>query len=345
MRKSQVWGCALLALVWAPCLTPAQQLREVFRQVNPAVVVVHTREKNATQQPVEGAVAQAEGVGSGVLVSAEGHVLTAAHVVQTADQIEVQFLHGERIPARVAGAAPQADLALLQLARVPRQAVVARLGDSGKSEPGDQVFVIGAPHGAAHSLAVGWISARRTPEGFYENMTALEVFQIDAPVYQGNSGGPVFNLEGEIIGVVSHILALSQGGGGPAFAVTSNVARRLMLEGKRVWVGVETFLLEGVMAGLFNVPQSAGLLVQSVAEGSLAANLGLREGTIRMTIQEQPLIAGGDIILEMLGQPVQPAGTYLDSLDRALQSLRSGDLIQVRVLRSGVVRELTARVP
>src|SRR5206468_8466505 len=104
------------------------------------------------------------GLGSGVLVSADGKVLTAAHVVQTADSIVVQFLNGETMGARVVYSEPAADVALLQLERAPRAPEAARLGDSDAVEVGDQVFVVGAPLGISHTLTVGHVSARRGPD-------------------------------------------------------------------------------------------------------------------------------------------------------------------------------------
>jgi serine protease Do len=321
----------------------AQPLREVFRRVNPSVVVVFAQQK--PQLVAESADEGAASVGSGVLVSADGKVLTAAHVVVAADSIEVQFLGGERVAARVVSAAPFADVALLQLERVPLQPVVARLADSDKVEVGDQILVVGAPYGAAHSLAVGYVSARRAAPQVYENLAALETLQIDASVYTGNSGGPVFNLDGEVVGVVSHVLAREGEAEGLAFAVTANVARRLMLEEQRFWSGVEAYLLEGDFAAVFNLPQPAGLLVQSVAEGSPSARMGLREGRVRLTLAGQTFLAGGDIILEIMGVPVTGGGRVMDDVQRTLNRLRPGDLVTVKVLRAGRQVELFTRLP
>jgi serine protease Do len=318
-------------------------VREVFRRVNPSVVVVFAQQK--PQLVAEPGDEGAASVGSGVIVSEDGKVLTAAHVVVAADSIEVQFLDGERAAARVVSAAPFADVALLQLERVPPRPVVARLADSDKVEVGDQILVVGAPYGAPHSLAVGYVGARRAAPRVLENLAALETLQIDAAVYTGNSGGPVFNLDGEVVGVVSHVLAKEGEAEGLAFAVTSNVARRLMLEEKRFWTGVEAYLLEGDFAAVFNLPQPAGLLVQSVAEGSPSARLGLREGRVRLTLAGQTFLAGGDIILEILGVPVTDGGRVMDDIQRALNRLRPGDLVTVKVLRAGRQVELFTRLP
>ncbi len=336
------WSVILLFPVLLS-MAQAQELREVFRRVNPSVIVVHTQQR----QPGRNALEQAgnlESIGSGVLISADGKALTAAHVVQSANKIEVEFIGGERASARVIAAAPFADVALLQLDRVPAGVPVARLADSGRAEIGDRIFAIGAPYGAKHSLAVGSLSARRTTENVFENLTALELFQVDVTLHEGNSGGPVFNLDGEVIGLVSHALVKIEGGKGPNFAVTSNVARRLMLEEKRIWMGVEALMIEGPLAESFNLPHSAGLLVQSVAEGSLGARLGLHEGKLSVTVEEQQMLIGGDVITEILGQPVRPSSAVFEKLQRSLDQLRTGDTLQVKVIRAGREIELTTRI-
>jgi S1-C subfamily serine protease len=329
----------VLALM-ASSETQAQELREVFKRVNPSVIVVHTQQRVTARSGLEVAE-NLESLGSGLLISEDGKVLTAAHVVQMADKIEAEFLNGERVSARVIAAAPFADVALLQLERVPPGIPVAKLADSADAEIGDMIFAVGAPYGAKHSLAVGWLSARRKTENVFESLTALEIFQVDITLYEGNSGGPVFNMKGEVIGLVSHALAKKEGEKGPTFAVTSNVARRLMLEEKRTWMGVEALMIEGPLAASINLPHPAGMLVQSVAEGSLGSRLGLHEGSINIVVETQPLLIGGDVIIEILGQPVRPNVAAFESLQRRLDQLRTGDTLKVKVIRAGREMELS----
>ncbi len=321
----------------------AQSMRELFRRANSSVVVVHARKKAITT-PAEASMPD-QSIGSGFLISEDGKVLTAAHVIQTADQVEVEFSGGQRIAARILTSAPFADVALLQLEKVPANATVARLGDSSLTEIGDQIFMIGTPYGAAHTLSVGWVSALRSTENAFENLSSLETLQLDAAIYEGNSGGPVFNLNGEVIGIVSHALAKVGSSTGLGFAVTSNIARKLLLEENRVWLGIEGWLIEGELANAFNLPQSAGMMVQSVASGSLGAALGLREGSVMMTIGELHLMAGGDIIVEMLGQPIVPDPKVLGEIQLQLNKLRVGDTLKMKVWRSGKIVELTAQIP
>lgn len=324
-----------IGLATWPGASHAQPVRDVFQKVSPSVVVVHTVRRVGDASARSGSALSPDGVGSGVLVDRKGLVLTAAHVIAQADGVEVEFSGGERIPARVVASAPFADVALLQIDRVPAAAVVAALGDSQRAQVGEQVLVIGTPYGIGHTLAVGWLSGRRLVDDVIENLTALEVLQLDAAVYEGNSGGPVFNLAGEVIGLVSHAVARGAGLTGPSFAVASNVARELMLESRRPWLGFETHFVYGELALALNVPQPAGLLVQSVADGSLGDRLGLREGTLPVSVGEQTMLLGGDIILAMLGMPITADERQFAQLQDRLGRVQPGDTLEVEVWRAG----------
>jgi S1-C subfamily serine protease len=333
-----------LALVGAGRIAVADQaLSEAFKRVNPAVVEIHTEETDLAPGGVGRQVAVA-GLGSGVLIAPEGKVLTAAHVVQTADNIEVELLTGERLKARVVSSEPAADIALLQLERAPRPPFVAKLGDSDAVEIGDRVFVVGAPLGVSHTLTVGHISGRRSPSTTFGGMSRPEYFQTDAAVNQGNSGGPMFNMQGEIIGIVSYILSRSGGSEGLGFAITSKVARQLMLEERSFWSGVNGYILSGALAKVFNVPPpGVGVLVQRIAAGSPAERLGLKGGSVRVAIGEEELIAGGDIVLSIQGISLGgPSGFGLAR--QKLTELRPGDSATVTVLRGGQTITLTAVV-
>ena len=333
-----------LALSLGPAVAmplEGQQLREQFRAVSPSVVVVRTVERTPASSPDDGFVS-ASGLGSGVLVSADGKVLTAAHVVQTADRVAVEFANGAIVAARVVASEPRADVALLQLERVPPGAVAATIADSDSLEVGDDVFIIGAPYGLSHSLTAGHVSGRhamrRTVRG-----VAVEVFQTDAAVNVGNSGGPMFNTKGAVVGIVSQILTQSGGFEGVGFAVSSKVARELMLSQQPFWSGVDAYLLTDDLARALNVPQSAGLLVQHVAKGSVGADVGLRSGTVRAIVAGEPLLVGGDIVLAVSGITVAADAVVLDQIQMAVRRVRPGGTVGVTVLRDGKVVALAAR--
>jgi S1-C subfamily serine protease len=234
-----------------------------------------------------------------------------------------------------------ADVALLQLERVPPQIAPARLGDSDKAEVGDQVFIIGAPLGITHTLTVGHVSARRQPKAIYGGLVATELFQTDAAINRGNSGGPMFDLHGNVIGIVSHMLSVSGGSEGLGFVVTSNMARRLLLEEHSVWHGLDGYLITPELAHAFNLPK-AGLLVQRVAHGSPAERLGLRGGRYSVTIENEQLLIGGDVIVAVEGITLADPDAYERVRRRLVEVRTSGDLIHLSVIRDGELNELTA---
>ncbi|MDR4495678.1 MAG: trypsin-like peptidase domain-containing protein [Nitrospirales bacterium] len=317
----------------------ANVLTEVFKRVHPSVVVVQT-EHLAPMGEQSGLPASMAGVGSGVLISKDGMVLTASHVVHSADRIVVKFKNEEEIPARVVSSERFADVALLQLERMPKEAVVAHLGDSDQVEVGDQVFVVGAPVGMSYTLTVGHISARRAPQDLTMGFSRVEMFQTDAAINVGNSGGPMFNMEGSVIGIVSHIISKSGGFEGLGFAITMESAKRLLLDQPPFWTGIEGVLLTGPLAAAFNLPQSAGLLVQRVANDSPASRLGLRAGSIVATIDGKPLLIGGDIVLQVQGIPLIGDLSSYTLIRERVGRLRVGDIMTVRVLREGETHEL-----
>ncbi|MBI4607480.1 MAG: trypsin-like peptidase domain-containing protein [Candidatus Rokubacteria bacterium] len=330
-------------LAWLSVPAEAQTLGQVFKQVSPSVVVIRTKEKDVAAR-VQGQPTSVAGMGSGVLISQDGKVMTAAHIVHTADEISVHFLSGEVVGAQVIASEPEADVSLLQLEPVPARARLAKLGDSDKVEVGDQIFIVGAPYGISHTLTVGHISARHRPNTVYSGMALAEFFQTDAAINQGNSGGPMFSMAGEVIGIVSHIISKSGGFEGLGFVVTSNMARRLLLEQRSFWTGLDGYVLSGDLAKVFNLPQPVGLLVQRVAERSPAALIGLRAGTMKATIDGKTLTVGGDIILQVQGIPITDSTSY-EKIQERLSRHHPGVQITITVLREGRQLELTGRLP
>ena len=333
-------GLSLGLLCFCGLITEShgQQLREVFRGVQQSVVIVRTVQKGLAPFPEQGFVSS-NGLGSGVLISNDGKVLTAAHLVQSADQTIVEFSEGELIPARVIGTSVSADVALLQLERSPGKYTPAKLGNSDLMDVGDEVFVVGAPYGISRTLTAGHVSGRRTLKR-NENAMAVEFLQTDAAINSGNSGGPLFDLNGEVMGIVSNIVTQTGGSQGLGFAATSNTARRLLLEQKPFWTGIEGFMVDGNVAKALNLNQAAGVLVQRVAEGSIAWRSGIRGGTLRANIEGSELILGGDIILKVNEVLVENDGSY-DQIYQSLSRLKPGDNLEITILRQGQESKLT----
>ncbi len=333
-----VIAAALLTLTGS---IDAQTVGDVFRKANPSVVVIRAKGSD-----VEGAggLTRFNETGSGVLISADGKVMTAAHVVHAMDDITVEFLGGETVSARVVSSEPAADLSLLQLARVPKGVVVASMADSDSVRVGDPVVIIGAPYGLSHSMSAGWISARWPANTVYRSMPLADFLQTDATINTGNSGGPMFNMAGEVIGIVSHNISKSGGSEGLGFVVTINTGKKLLLERPSFWSGLEGRLISGPIAQILNLPQPTGYLVKSVARGSAGDSVGLRGGTVLATIMGEQLVVGGDIILAVQGIPVGEVTDHRRVRD-LLEAVPPGGEFRMTVLRLGQTIELKGRHP
>jgi S1-C subfamily serine protease len=321
---------------------PVEAIEDLFQAVSNSVVLVRTWQSTVIARDGIALVPVTE-MGSGVLISDDGDVLTAAHLVQVADVVRVEFADGTTVAAKVVASEPTADLALLRLESVPDSAVVATLGDSDRARVGQRIFVIGAPYGLSPTLTVGHISARHLPGTSRGPFSLGEFFQADAAIHRGNSGGPMFNMNGEVIGIVSHFLSESGAFEGIGFAVTSNSAKELILARRSPWSGISVFSLDSTLAAVLNLPRDSGLLVQRVAEDSPGARLGLRPGYLPARIGRHELMLGGDIILEVDGIAAGTTDSFL-ALRRHLSGLEIGHSLTVRVLRGGEVVELSMMV-
>jgi len=343
-RRFALVALAAMAVGGAAGSTPASAagptVREVFEKVAPSVVVIKAHGRDVTAQGQSGFGE----TGSGVLVTPDGKVMTAAHVVHAMDQVSVQFLGGETVTARVAASEPAADLSLLQLDKVPAGAKVAPMADSNTVHVGDEVVIVGAPYGLAYSLSVGYISARWAPNTVYKTMPLAEFFQTTATINTGNSGGPMFSMDGQVIGIVSHNISKGGGSEGLGFVVTMNTAKQLLLEKRSFWSGLEGMLLNDQLSDLLNLPpRTNGYAVKTVAKGSPGDQIGLRGATQLVSISGQEVPLGGDILLSVQG--ISAAAANIPKIRDAMAKLNPGDPFKVTILRAGQVLELTGKVP
>ncbi len=323
----------------------SQDFAPLFKKLDPSVVVIYTKEKSLTTVAGMGkAMIDAEGLGSGVLISEEGDILTASHVVHTAEDIMVKFSDGDAIPAKVIASNPSADVALIRLVSRKANATVAKIGDSDQVKTGEMVMVIGAPLGLEHSLSTGYISGKHESHKTKSVFSQSEFFQTDASINKGNSGGPMFNMDGEVIGIVSYILSESGGFEGIGFAATSNIAKKLVLGDNPFWSGLEGIPLTGELAEIFNLPQPIGLLVQKVVPLTPADIMGVRGGIYEARIEGQSILLGGDIILA-INDIALDSGEKIDEIVDQLASLKTGDSFTFTVFRAGKKEVLKGVVP
>ena len=339
MKKTWVYIGFVLALVGLSVDGEARSVSSLFKQVSPSVVVIQVVESGYSEES-PGEKIDKGGLGSGFVFSEDGLVMTASHVVHLADAVKVTFMDGTYATAKVVSSSPLADVAMLQLDSVPPDMVAAKLGDSDRIDVGDQVFVVGAPYGITHTLTVGHVSGMRKSENTSDQFVPLELIQTDAAVNQGNSGGPMFNMKGEVVGIVSSILSQSGGFEGIGFAASINVAKELLLKQKSFWTGLEVFLVAGELAKALNVPQEAGLLVQRVAKNSPADRVGLRPGTIPIKIQERGILIGGDVVLDVQGMRITTDINQLRLIREKVVSTPGLEEVEFKVLREGKIETL-----
>jgi len=331
----------MVVVATLPAFAPAAQaqtagLDDLFTRVSPTVVVVRSKGRDVGA----GGITRFTETGSGVLVSSDGKVMTAAHVVNGMDEITVEGIGGEVVRATIISANAAADVSLLQLERVTKAMRVARIGDSDTMRVGQQVMVVGAPYGLAYSMSVGWISARWPPNTIFPDMPLAEFLQTTATINTGNSGGPVFNMAGEGIGIVSQNILKSGGSEGLGFIVSIKSAQNLLVARKVFWGALQGVLLTGRLATVFNVPAPAGFLVKTVAQGSTAWNMGVQGSDGTLTIGGKQIPVGGDIILSVEDISVV-SEENIEKIRNMLAGLATGAPFKMSVLRAGKIIELT----
>ena len=214
-----------------------------------------------------------------------------------------------------------------------------KLSNSDNVKIGDQIFIIGSPFGLGHSLSVGYVSGKHSKKNIANNFITTQFIKTDAAINKGSSGSPMFNMQGEVIGIASFILSNSQGFQGVGFAATSNIAKKLLCEEKSVWTGIDSYLITGSLAQILNLPQKSGLLITKVADFSLGNALKLKGGQYILNIEGEELIVGGDIILSIENIPLINEDNLFKSW-LLIQKLKSGDSLKIKILRSGKLIEL-----
>jgi S1-C subfamily serine protease len=289
--------------------------------------------------------------GSGFVVSPDGYILTNSHVitdaggsvapsdVQQADEVYVEFPDGDRVRATIVGFDVFDDVGLLKVDPADHRLEPVPLGDSSDVVVGEPVAAIGSPFGQESSLAVGVVSAtQRAVSALTSSYTVVDAIQIDAPINRGNSGGPLFDARGEVIGINAQIRSESGNAEGVGFAVPINAARRsmeqLIADGRvrYAWVGISTQTVTPSIGRDLGLGTLEGAAVQDVVAGSPAARAGLRGGTSTEDLEGLDFTAGGDVVVAIDGQRVR---TTEDMIRIVTGSLEPGDTATFTVVRDG----------
>jgi S1-C subfamily serine protease len=306
----------------------------VYRQASAAVANVLTKatEYDFFMDPVP-----VEGAGSGFLIDPRGYILTNFHVVQEAQSIEVVLGDQTRYVAKFIGADQRNDVALLKIEPKGKTLVALPLGDSSKLQVGQKVLAIGNPFGFQSTLTTGVVSALGRTVQTSQTTLIDEAIQTDAAINRGNSGGPLINSHGEVIGINSAIYTPSGTTAGIGFAIPVNTAKRiahdLMTEGRvrQAFLGAQTLSVGGWLSEALDLPVQEGLLIEEVTKDGPAAVAGLHGGNRAAQAGMQRITIGGDVIVAIDGQKI---GSQSD-MNLVLNRKRPGDTVSVTVYRGG----------
>ena len=328
-----------------PAVMPVASYADVVSKATPAVVTIHAQmrsrqpqqfpffddpffrrffgERGQQQTPSQ---PPRQGLGSGVIVREDGYIVTNHHVIDGADQIEVDLSDNRSIQAQVVGSDPPSDLAVLKVNA--NGLPVLPMGDSDRTRVGDVVLAIGNPLGVGQTVTMGIISAKGRRTGL-SNGSFEDFLQTDAPINRGNSGGALISTNGELIGINSQILSPSGGSIGLGFAIPSNMARTVMEQlvnngrVRRGQLGIVVLEIPSEEASRLGVTEGPGVVVYQVQSGSAADRAGLRQG---------------DVISALNGQAV----TDPNSFRNAIASTLPGTEVTLTVKREGAERQVRA---
>jgi S1-C subfamily serine protease len=294
------------------------------------------------------------GVGSGFVLDGEGEIATNAHVVTTgqgdaikrAREVYVAFADGNQVRAKIVGADPNADVALL---KIPTDGLKLRplpLGESAGVEVGEPVAAIGSPFNERQSLSVGVISA---VDRTIESLTSFSIsgaFQTDAAINPGNSGGPLVDGDGRVIGINQQIKSTSGGGEGVGFAVPIDAIKRSLNmlrdggEAHYAYLGVSSVELYPQLVNHFHLDVDRGAWVQDVNAGGPAEKAGVKGGGSPSEFQAQSFRPGGDVITKVAGKPVQDSAQLADEI----ANFKPGEEVPLEIHRDGATKEIKVKL-
>ncbi|PYT72270.1 MAG: hypothetical protein DMG39_10470 [Acidobacteria bacterium] len=315
----------------------------IYRQASPAVANILTKatEYDFFMDPVP-----VDGAGAGFIIDPRGYILTNYHVVEGAQSIEVVLGDQSRHPAKYIGADQRNDVALIKIDPKGKQLAALKLGDSSAIQVGQKVLAIGNPFGFQSTLTTGVVSALGRTVQTSQTTFIEEAIQTDAAINRGNSGGPLIDSHGDVIGINSAIYTPTGTTAGIGFAIpintAKNIANDLITSGRvhRAFLGVETYALTGGLAEALDLPVQEGLLVETVTKGGPAATAGIRGGDRIVQAGLRRFYIGGDIIVAIDGQKI--ANQF--DVNLVLNHHRPGDAVNVTIYRGGKKMDIPVKL-
>jgi S1-C subfamily serine protease len=318
--------------------TDEQNNIDIYKSSKESVVYVTSTvyQTNFFFEPV-----QTKELGSGFLINSEGQILTNNHVVSGSSQVEVTLPDQSRYKAQILFKDKVNDLALIKIE--PKKPLPhLSLGDSDRLQVGQKVLAIGNPFGLAGTLTVGVISALGRPIQGENNQDLEGMIQTDAAINSGNSGGPLLDSQGQVIGINTAIYGPNGGNVGIGFAMPINRAKSLLDDfrtGKKLAparLGVSSLLVSGDLARALKLPESGGLLINRVERGSAADGAGLHGADSQVIVGNYRIPVGGDLITAIDGKPVEAE----DAVIRSLSRKHAGEIMTLTIYRGGRSMEL-----
>jgi S1-C subfamily serine protease len=286
---------------------------------------------------------ESSALGSGFVIDQAGRIVTNFHVVDGASQVQVSFSGEDRVDARVIGTDPSTDIAVLQIDEQARALTPLPLGDSDSVNVGDAVVAIGNPFGLERTVTAGIVSALQreitAPNGFAID----EVIQTDASINRGNSGGPLLNANGEVIGVNAQIESTTGGNVGIGFAIPINTVKEVVsqiIEGGKVehaYLGIEMQTIDEELTRHFRLPAERGVLISRVVPGSPADQAGLEGGSRRVVVGGESYVLGGDVITAADGEALESA----EELRSIVNDRKPGEELALEVRREDSTETVT----
>jgi S1-C subfamily serine protease len=329
-------------------------VNQIYRRAAPGVVQVTATQVVSTPSvdPFFGSpfpqTQQAKALGSGFVIDKAGHIVTNYHVVEGARSVDVSFSNNESLKARIVGSDPSTDIAVLKVDAHSRALTPLMLGNSDVVHVGDSVVAIGNPFGLDRTVTTGIVSALQRVIQAPDDYSIDHVIQTDAALNKGNSGGPLLDARGDVIGVNSQIQTgtSAEGNVGVGFAVPINtvksVAAQIIRTGhaEHAFLGITAQPVTASAHKLFRLPAAHGLLVETVQPGSAAAKAGLRAGKQKAIVAGTTYPLGGDLVDSVEGIPVYS----IDQLRDAIANKKPGDKVKLGVYRGDQHTTITVKL-
>ena len=317
----------------------AMSVNEIYERTASGVVQITSTSGNI------GGASQQQALGSGFVLDKAGHIVTNYHVIQGADQIRVSFSNRDTVEAQLVGSDPSTDLAVLQVDTAASALTPLPLGNSDGVEVGDPVVAIGNPFGLDRTATSGIVSALQRLITAPNRFTIDHVIQTDAPINHGNSGGPLLNSRGQVIGVNTQIETggVDSGNVGIGFSVPSNtvkdVVAQIMRTGRvdHAYLGITGQAVNSGVADTYNLPVAKGVLVESVTSDSGAGKAGLQGGQTQVVVAGETYVLGGDIIVAFEGKQI----SSIEQLRDAIAGHKPGDKVSIVIYRDAKKTSVT----